>query len=124
MTTTITDSVAPTEQERLTSEITHARDQLRAFRAAVRDTIIARHTSGDWCRDGINAALDELDLERYYPIFEATATLTVRLRVRNAENQHIAEYWVEDALAVDSTDTDVEITGFDITVDAVDIAPH
>lgn len=119
MTTTITDTPAPTEQERLAGEITHARDQLSTFRAAVRDAIIARHASGAWCRDGINAALGELDLERYYPIFEATATLTVRLRVRNAEDQLIAEYWIEDALAVDSSDTDVEITGFDVNVERV-----
>lgn len=93
-------------------EAAHARHQ--EFRTAVRDHAIDTHKSGEWCLEGTNDGLSTLGLPQYNPVQTGRVTITAYVRVTDTESEGVARSWIRDNLTVQSSDSDVEVTSFEI----------
>ena len=74
----------------------------------------------NWCLSGLNEHLANLDLEKVTEVYEAEVTLTVTVKVQNADGEDTVRSWIDNCLSVDSSDGDVEVSGsVDIEVNSV-----
>lgn len=101
-------------------EAREATAALEVFRERVRDEAIAVRAEMNWCLSGLNEHLANLDLEKVTEVYEAEVTLTVTVKVQNADGEDTVRSWIDNCLSVDSSDGDVEVSGsVDIEVNSV-----
>jgi hypothetical protein len=99
---------------RLREDSAQARDQAAAAQAkitAMRAYAIARHQSGDICRQGLDQFLAEHDLEPYQPRYTAEVTLRAEVSIDAASDADTARQMAAENLEVCSdNEYDVRIT--------------
>ena len=96
------DQLAAAEQRAQAVE-----QSLERFKGRVRATALEAKDRQNWCDEGFNEAMRELDLPELIRSWTGTATLRVRVEDTSSEDVADAVRWVREALH--SNDPDVEV---------------
>jgi hypothetical protein len=95
-----------------------AEQNLQRFKNRVRATALDAKGRENWCDEGFNEAMRELDLPELIRSWTGTATVRVRVEDTSSEDVDDAARWVRDALS--STAADVEI----VEIESISLDPE
>lgn len=96
--------------------------QLEEYKARVRAKAIEVAREEEWCRSGLNEALEDLDLEPVESHFEMEITVKLKMRVEvgddfdgyDATNEELRQYFERQVQISDITVEDYENDGWEL----------